>query len=123
MSLRWIGEAYRTAARAVSAEDSSFSNRERKPVTLENKVTKLTGDLECGLFGVVNKADGSTVVRDAAAGINGVVFDGDAERTWKRSAVLDAPGTGESFTVTTPGKRLDLIQVFTRYSGRSAVAL
>ena len=92
-------------------------------LTLENATTTIAYDLERGVFSVANKADGSTVIRDAVASANQLAFVGPARRTWKKAEVSDALGDGETITVTTPGEELNLIQVFTLYANHSAVVL
>ena len=101
----------------------SSVDSDRSVVSLDNAATEITYDLERGVFSVLNKADGATIIRDASASANEVTFTGPAGRTWKRATVSDALGEGQSIAVTTPGEGLDLIQVFTLYGNRSAVVL
>jgi len=118
-NLRWEGGTY--VARTKPYEREIYVHPETG--ALENALTKVAYDLERGVFSVVNKADGAVIIRDAVASANQSAFVGPADRTWKKAAVSDALGEGQSLSVTTPGKELDLIQVFTLYADRAAVVL
>ena len=63
-------------------------------------------------------------IREATARANDTTSTGSADRMWTKAAVRDALGNGQSVRITTPSKNgLELIQVFTLYSNRSAVVL
>lgn len=112
-----------TGCNSLTAGVGLSADSERNLLTLENVSAKVVYDLGHGVFSVANKSDGSMVIRDAEASANQSEFVGPAERTWKKASVSDALGDGQSMTVTTSGEELDLIQVFTLYSDRSAVVL
>jgi len=118
-----VGASLFMGATLAGCNSLPSEDAKRDVVTLENAATKVTYNLKRGVFGVVDKASGATVVQDATASANGRAFSGSAKRTWEKAAVSDALGAGETITVTTHGKGLDMIQVFTLYADRNAVTL
>ena len=108
---------------ANSAEMPVTLRQEQDVLWLENAFTQVKYDLEGGVFSVVNKVDALEVIKDAGAGANKRSFAGAAKRTWKETAATDALGEGRTMSITTEGKDLDLIQVFTLHAGRGEVTL
>ena len=108
----------------VPAEVAVALTGDGRTLRLENAATRIEYSLGKGVFDVSDKASGLVCIRNAAGRVNNMTSKGSADRTWKKTAVEDALGKGQSVGVTTPGEGgLDLIQVFTLYSGRGAVVL
>ena len=108
----------------LSIDAGTEVTREGHRLNLENATTRIEYALDQGVFNIYDKIDGSLFVREAAARVNETTSAGSADRQWKQNRCSDALGRGRSLTITTPrANGLDIVQVFTLYTDRSAVVL